>query len=307
MYFGTPSSQGKFYKGLSSDTPVNHDLHWRDRVVKENHMVKALEARRGRLGGQTNADMFIKRPWTEEEDAQLADAVRKHGPNNWEVACRDRTFLEMIGNHTIEDIKTRWRLVERTRRTRRNKLPPSGLKASMGHSGGGAGGEADATKKLGVMNQLKLKSTLMKETEERQKLASQIERERRARLEAEKQAALQMRERKRLAAKLSEFETLVKSASAPALPPLGDAGRSPSAPEGDEDAAYSYVSGRSGRSHRSHRSRRSHAGSGVSRKSRDTARSMASHLSRSSAALMASHRTRERAREMLDSLREREE
>ena len=24
MYFGTPSPQGKFYKGLSTDTPVNH-------------------------------------------------------------------------------------------------------------------------------------------------------------------------------------------------------------------------------------------------------------------------------------------
>lgn len=121
-------------------------------------MVKALDKRRAK--DVPNADMFIKRPWTEEEDQQLCDAVRKHGPNNWEVVCRDRSFIEMIGNHTQEDIKSRWRLVERNRRTKRARLPPSGFKQStMAVSGG--------TQKMGVMNQLKMKKTLQEETEQR--------------------------------------------------------------------------------------------------------------------------------------------
>mmetsp|Transcript_183081 Transcript_183081/g.445692 ORF Transcript_183081/g.445692 Transcript_183081/m.445692 type:complete len:327 (-) Transcript_183081:76-1056(-) len=322
MYFGTPSPAGKFYKGLSTDTPVNHDLHWRDRVVKENHMVKALNKRRAK--DVPDADMFIKRPWTEEEDQQLVAAVRKHGPNNWQVVCRDRTFIEMIGNHTQEDIKSRWRLVERNRRTRRERLPPSGFKqATLGASGG--------TQKMGVMNQLKMKKTLQEETEQRRTLASQIERERRARLEAEKQAAVQMKERKRLAEKLAEFEDLVKTAtmkgskSAPVLPPVHPGGSAPGhrwagggAGGSGDDAASALTRGsrRSHGSRRSRGSRRSHGsrseytesvytrGSRRPETHRSTARSVASKLSTSSAAIEASRETRERARQRLDALRE---
>uniref|UniRef100_A0A7S1C7D5 Myb-like domain-containing protein n=1 Tax=Bicosoecida sp. CB-2014 TaxID=1486930 RepID=A0A7S1C7D5_9STRA len=308
MYFGTPSPAGKFYKGLSSDTPVNHDLHWRDRVVKENHMVKALDKRRAK--DVPNADMFIKRPWTEEEDQQLCDAVRKHGPNNWEVVCRDRSFIEMIGNHTQEDIKSRWRLVERNRRTRRERLPPSGFKqTTMAAEGGG-------TKKMGVMNQLKMKKTLEEETVQRRKLAEQIERERRARLEAEKQAALQMRERKRLAQKLAEFEDLVKTAtlkgakSEPILPPVhGGSARGHKWAGGEGGAGAgddaSYVSRGSRRSRATGYSESAYTrGSRRPETHRSTARSVSSHLSTSSKAIEDSRKTRERARAALDSLRE---
>ena len=48
---------------------MDQDLHWRDRVVKENHMVKAQNKKRR---AETNPDMFVKRPWTEEEEQQLA-------------------------------------------------------------------------------------------------------------------------------------------------------------------------------------------------------------------------------------------
>lgn len=88
------------------------DLHWADRVKKENIMVKGQSKRRRH---EATPDMFVKRPWTGEETRQLRDAVMKHGPNNWDVVCRDRAYIEMIGNHTMEDIKTKWRTIEKSR------------------------------------------------------------------------------------------------------------------------------------------------------------------------------------------------
>jgi len=279
MYFGTPSPQGKFYKGLSTDTPVNHvrvcacgvptvelhtssaprsrvcvsgcpdinmlllllccfavlcaavpvvccapscarcecqDLHWRDRVVKENHMVKSQNKRRRH---EVNPDMFVKRPWTAEEEQQLRDAVMRHGPNNWEVVCRDRTYIEMIGNHTMEDIKTKWRTIEKARlRSRRLRVanqtassPSRTNGGSFGRSGAGGGGQ------LNVLNQLKLKQTLQAENAKRAQLSESINRERIARLEAEKKAAMQMRERRKLEEKLRQFQKMAGSGSASKL------------------------------------------------------------------------------------------
>lgn len=233
MYFGTPSPQGKFYKGLSTDTPVNHDLHWRDRVVKENHMVKTKNKKRR---PEMNPDMFVKRPWTQEEEQQLRDAVMRHGPNNWEVVCRDRTYIEMIGNHTMEDIKTKWRTIEKARiRSRRLRVQHQAAASPGKHGGGGGGGAFRATgsSSLNVLNQLKLKQTLKAESTKRQQLSESINRERIARLEAEKKAAIQMRERRKLEEKLRQFQKMAKSSSGATLSksasrsnPLQLAGRS---------------------------------------------------------------------------------
>lgn len=205
MYFGTPSPQGKFYKGLSTDTPVNHDLHWRDRVVKENTMVKSQNKKRRH---EANPDMFVKRPWTGEEEQQLRDAVMRHGPNNWEVVCRDRTYIEMIGNHTMEDIKTKWRTIEKAR-LRSRRLRVQNQQSSSPSRGGAPRAANNAT--LNVLNQLKLKQTLQAESAKRADLADRITRERVARLEAEKKAALQMRERRKLEEKLRNFQKMAGS------------------------------------------------------------------------------------------------
>lgn len=262
MYFGTPSPQGKFYKGLSTDTPVNHDLHWRDRVVKENHMVKAQNKHKR---AAVNPDMFVKRPWTDEETQQLKDAVMCHGPNNWEVVCRDRTYIEMIGNHTMEDIKTKWRTIEKARlRSRKmrvqNASSSSPTRSKLSASKGGAS--------LNVLNQLKLKQSLQAESIKRQELADSIRRERVARLEAEKKAALQMRERRKLEEKLMQFQKmadggggagrsakLIKAGSFSMLPravkapsrgvPLGAGGGGGRRPEDDVDVMMARLTSRS--------------------------------------------------------------
>lgn len=271
-------------------------------------MVKAMQKKRSK--DVPNAEMFIKRPWTDEEENQLRESVRTHGPNNWGVICRDRKFIEMIGNHTMEDIKTRWRMIEKGRKHRRDKAPPT--MAGATHAGPP---DPSATGKLGVMNQLKLKQTLVTETEKRRELAEEIEAERKARLEAEKQAALQMRERKKLAQKLAEFESLVKTGGslppvAPVRPPRHPMGATGGAGAGDDamsrvsrarsarSEARSYVS--EGSSYVSGSTYTGRPESEYTSRSRGTARSMVSRLSSSSAAIAASQRTRERARELLD-------
>ena len=294
MYFGTPSPQGKFYKGLSTDTPVNHvrcvpraclrggtfgvtqvgnaqDLHWRDRVVKENVMVKGQNKRRRQ---EVNPDMFVKRPWTGEEEQQLRDAVMRHGPNNWEVVCRDRTYIEMIGNHTMEDIKTKWRMIEKSRLRSRKQRVAMQQSASPGRA---APPRAATNATLNVLNQLKLKQTLQREAEKRADLADKINRERVARLEAEKKAALQMRERRKLEEKLRNFQKMAGS-SGGANPVLRNAGSYSMLPSPQRQAR-------------------------VARPEDDSTTMMARLTSRSTA-IQQSAATRLRARALLDSVRE---
>lgn len=191
-------------------------------------MVKSQSKRRR---AEANPDMFVKRPWTAEEEQQLRDAVMRHGPNNWEVVCRDRTYIEMIGNHTMEDIKTKWRTIEKARLRSRKLRVQNQQASSPSHTHGATGASGGSgSASLNVLNQLKLKQTLQAESQKRAALAHSITRERVARLEAEKKAALQMRERRKLEEKLRQFQKMAKSggssgaAVGPGSPALRNAG-----------------------------------------------------------------------------------
>lgn len=233
---------------------------------------------------QANPDMFVKRPWTHEEEQQLRDAVMRHGPNNWEVVCRDRTYIEMIGNHTMEDIKTKWRTIEKARLRSRRLRVQNQQSSSPSRSAGARAGSNNAT--LNVLNQLKLKQTLQAESQKRAALADKINRERVARLEAEKKAALQMRERRKLEEKLRNFQKMAKSGSGAKL---GGAGRS--GPVLRNAGSYSMLQQQGVPAPR------------VARPEDDVGTMMARLTSRSTA-IQQSAATRLRARAVLDSVRQ---
>ena len=263
-------------------THVTQDLHWRDRVVKENTMVKSQNKRRR---AEANPDMFVKRPWTAEEEQQLRDAVMRHGPNNWEVVCRDRTDIEMIGNHTMEDIKTKWRTIEKARLRSRKLRVQNQQTSSPSHTHGATGGSGSGSASLNVLNQLKLMQTLQAESQKRAALAHSITRERVARLEAEKKAALQIRERRKLEEKLRQFQKMAKSG--------GTVVKGPGSPALRNAGSYSMLP-------------QAHAAVAPPRVARpeDDVGTMMARLTSRSTAIQQSAATRLRARAVLDSVRE---
>lgn len=56
----------------------------------------------GGVGNSTVPSQWIKRPWTEEQDQMLRDAVAKHGPRNWSKVSK------MIPTKNGKQCRERW-------------------------------------------------------------------------------------------------------------------------------------------------------------------------------------------------------
>jgi hypothetical protein len=208
MYFGVPSVHGKF--GTKGDTPVNDDVHWRARITQEQSLTRKFEGKLKKTA-EPNPDAFVKRPWTHQEDEQLREAVRRHGTQNWPKVCHDRTFLEMIANHTEEDVKARWRFLQKQLAAQRRQMREAklqfkrtGAKASTG------GAAADETLAVDPRQELRLKQTLKREEDRRAKLAQGLRLEQQARFNAEVEMAKQVRERRKLEDELKKYQQLLK-------------------------------------------------------------------------------------------------
>ena len=102
-YFGRPSPQGKFFRGASSDTPVNHDLHWRHRVEKELQLLAKYDDELHKKQEALTGEAGSVRDY---EDQLIRQAVRKHG-GNWARIFADDAFAP-LRKYTIRDLAQRW-------------------------------------------------------------------------------------------------------------------------------------------------------------------------------------------------------
>lgn len=183
------------------------------RIDQESSLVKKFE-KKLKKSSEPNPDVFAKREWTQLEDQQLREAVRKHGTHNWAVMCQDRLFLEMIANHTEEDVKARWRHQQRQiaayRKQRAGRREPltatvSSLSSSLGRS------RAVDPDSVDPVRELRLKQTLQREADKRANLERGLRAEQAVRFEAEKLIATQLRERRKMEKQLKQYESSLKA------------------------------------------------------------------------------------------------
>lgn len=122
-----------------------------------------------------------------------------------DVLCKDREFLEMISNHTKEDISGRWKMLERERRKRKPKVM-----TTMQYLRESAT-TFDQKRNPEPHYELKLAATLTEEQKKKDAVARRLRKERAALLAAETKIAKEMKEREKLQLALAEYETLMKS------------------------------------------------------------------------------------------------
>lgn len=116
--FGKPLPCGKWYKGLSSDSPVNHDILWRAQIVSEKKRIAHHE------------EMAKKsyRMWTKPEAEALKKLIMKYqltgAHPDFKELSHNHDLQTKIGHRTQQDIEEEWAILLPSVET---AAPPQGL------------------------------------------------------------------------------------------------------------------------------------------------------------------------------------
>lgn len=220
MYWGAPSGANKWYKGASCDTPWNHDLLWRLRVVKEVHEMKNKEDGMDEESSPDYNQGVANRTWTDREVTLLRNGVRSHGVGNWDRILNDKRFCELGRTHTGQALQEKWKAIERHRVSAQRKTPAmykshlsmSASSPTMGRlstpprlSPISSNSNSRALKKLKA-----LETSLMEESRSRNELSMGYEREREKLSQYKKDLARESQARRKAEKKAKMYEQLVK-------------------------------------------------------------------------------------------------